>query len=656
MAEQFFHDLFTGAHKSAEAQQAEFEKQRDEDIGMYQQTLHAPPGTVSPEQRVRAAQQIGKLRNLKKGDNPYEKVANFLNTLGDHIQKRAPGTVPTGLTGMTPMNDITPSGSNGPDPSSPKVGFGAKLLGTAAKGLGTGIQVAGNLLTGGPAQKLSSLPPLDAKTFDTPPGYVVGKKVDSYTGQDGYKYDIMQRPDGSRYEERSQNKMRGYQRPIQQGTVSLSDAKKQVAGGGKFMGEDGQPIDVSKLPPDMALLHIKQEDQSYYVPVSQKQKVVKLGGKNYGITEFGLLELPEDLASGGGTAKDFGAANPPKTTEREVPGVDAQGNPVTNQLKTVTTPGAPGVTGAPSAAPAAPSANQPPATSGKRKSLPALTPGGGAEHKQPVKGDGKDTGIKGGRPLYPTAAAWNQAQTRVVPVREAAAQLFGDPSLPNVRSLASFAKLADNPDSSQRIGQSVKLILEGISTDINKSGGLWTYMETVGGLPGLLAAAKNSQVYQSLPPGSEEQAAVDAIISSFSTAVGLRSLTKASAAQASVEKIENDIPIPGINVKNSAMYYDKLSHLAVVVANGMKSLPDYAMSPEDKKYYTDRMNDYASKAAGNQNKPKKGLTPLKSAPTTSPSPSKIVSGKELDKALQDAIRKVTAQPGAVAPRNLPQMQ
>jgi len=64
----------------------------------------------------------------------------------------------------------------------------------------------------------------------------------------------------------------------------------------------------------------------------------------------------------------------------------------------------------------------------------------------------------GGRELLPT----NATAKRIAPVREAATQLFGDPTQPSLKGLKDFAYLADSPARSRRVGTAVELILNGM--------------------------------------------------------------------------------------------------------------------------------------------------------------------------------------------------
>ena len=127
---EFLTQLFENAEGSATQQQQKAEKARADDVEMYRGVLVNP--NSSPEQRTKAAQEIGKLRNLKKGENPFEKVADHLNTLSQHLSSRG--------------------------------GTGNKVLGGIAGAAGTALGGA-NTIIGGARPK--ELPAIDPGIFPT---------------------------------------------------------------------------------------------------------------------------------------------------------------------------------------------------------------------------------------------------------------------------------------------------------------------------------------------------------------------------------------------------------------------------------------------------------------------------------------------------------
>jgi hypothetical protein len=189
-----------------------------------------------------------------------------------------------------------------------------------------------------------------------------------------------------------------------------------------------------------------------------------------------------------------------------------------------------------------------------------------------------------------TPGMYNSQSQRAVPVRNAANQIFGDPSQPDLPSMVSFAPLVDDPASRDRVGSAMRIVLHEMEGEENKSGAdtFTGLLANYGGLPQALAASQNSVIEDALGQLSQqERDMVDTMLASYGSIVGLRSLTKASAAQASVKKLENELPIPGINVQDSRGYLNKLSRLAEEVWTGASSLSDQVV-PE-KAFYKEQV-------------------------------------------------------------------
>jgi hypothetical protein len=249
----------------------------------------------------------------------------------------------------------------------------------------------------------------------------------------------------------------------------------------------------------------------------------------------------------------------PTETLRQVITYDAQGNPQINTLETMRTPVA--------------------ASGGGKASQPRI----------PTPPKGRDMA---GQPLGMSSGMQSKQVQRVTSVREANTQLFGDPSNPDLRGLDSFASLADDPESKERLGKALRLTFDGLAEDEKQHGSLTALIQAYAGVPQALAAAK-AQVQQSvlddLTP--EEQEAYDATISAFSSIVGLRSLTGASAAQFSVRALQQDVPVIGVTAKNSAQFKNKLSRAGEIAYNGSKTVSDSVMPKNEKEYYKKKLQD-----------------------------------------------------------------
>jgi hypothetical protein len=93
----------------------------------------------------------------------------------------------------------------------------------------------------------------------------------------------------------------------------------------------------------------------------------------------------------------------------------------------------------------------------------------------------------------------------------------------------------------------------------------------------------------------QNQEAYNSIMSVYGTVMGLRSLTRASSHQFSIEALEREIPLPGINAFSKQQFYDKMSRLAEQVYNGSKTVP---LPKEEKDFYAGKVKEYRQLAVG----------------------------------------------------------
>lgn len=170
------------------------------------------------------------------------------------------------------------------------------------------------------------------------------------------------------------------------------------------------------------------------------------------------------------------------------------------------------------------------------------------------------------------------------PLRQGSLQLFGDPSNPAFPSLKDYGDLADNPVSRERIGTAVQLLMKGIDSSPGgavhagaggvgvSTGGLVALLQNWASVPSALAKSEQDQYQKVLKAmTSRERDALDSIMAAFSTVVGLRSLTRASAAQFSTKALEREVPVIGAQgVTSSRQFYNKLAQLAEEIKTGTK--------------------------------------------------------------------------------------
>lgn len=386
-------------------------------------------------------------------------------------------------------------------------------------------------------------------------------------------------------------------RPIAAGQLSVSDARLLAKQGREIMDEAGNPIPLDELPDDMGLKPFTDGTRIFYTHYSPNQRVVTVGGKVYAVNPMEVASLTQ----GGGT--ELGNAQTGSTTTREQITIDpATGAPTITPLQSTRTPVTPGVR---QTTPATPVSTTPATT-------PASTPGAGNAQPAPAqrppapttpaRGDANQTfsdndtiGIpdrRTGRIIGMTPGMYNQAINRVTPVREASNQLFGDPTQPNFKSLKDYAKIADDPEASKRLANAVRLTFDGIDQQEKSHGSIVNLLKLYGGVPQSLVAAEAAAVRDTINKlKPEEQQAYNTIMSAYGTIVGLRSLTKASAAQFSIRRLEQELPIPGFNSNSSKDFYDKLSRLAQEVYGGTRTIPEGVMSKQEKEYYKNQVDE-----------------------------------------------------------------
>lgn len=357
--------------------------------------------------------------------------------------------------------------------------------------------------------------------------------------------------------------------------VTLESAIAQHKQGTKFKGIDGEELNPQEVPPGMVLQPIAYGDGVRFMPVDPSQVHISFDNQVVATDKY-----HEKQAGTDGTV--LGAARVPTQTQRSVAAV----NPVTgettiNTLPSTTTP----VTGKPG------SHAVPPAGSAPGASAPA----NGAAQSPAGIANPQSSALPPGAVLRGVPAGQYRAMLeRVTPVREAATQVFGDPSQPNLKGLKDYIDLADDPKSRERLGKALRITLDGINDASHggnvsvgagpvaiSAGGVGTWLQNVLHVPQGVASSKNDIIQGALKDLSpKELEAYDSVMSAFSTVVGLRSLTRASAAQGSVQAIERELPLIGINTQNSGQFADQMQRLAEVVYNGTKGVPAGMFDPE----------------------------------------------------------------------------
>lgn len=345
----------------------------------------------------------------------------------------------------------------------------------------------------------------------------------------------------------------------------------------------------------------------------------------------------------GEVVQDLGVVNLGATSEHEVMGVDAHGNPVKGTLTGSRAPvtaapsgatTAPSTPARPSRLPAPPSTTAAPAPSddsdlpsaefNPRTGAPiAHAPDGspaslvtdGTDAKgrpslaiQPTPGPGTPrSGTAARTSDFFTPAMQKSQQEKATPVRLAARQLMGDPNQPEFKSLMDYGDLADSPKAQEHVRVAWDVIKKNMEdAEARHLGTLSQIFSNYMGLPQALASSEFDVARDAVGKlSSREKELLDREFAAYGTVMGLRSLTKGSAARFSVASMEREVPILGVSALSSRQFYDKLGLLNEEIMSGMEGISDRIMP--DKSYYV-QMADKLGKLAKQKLPPPPGGT------------------------------------------------
>ncbi len=364
--------------------------------------------------------------------------------------------------------------------------------------------------------------------------------------------------------------------------LSMSQAQKMADGGSEFQDANGDPIDVTKFDHTMQLVPVIQGSRTFYVPTSQHQTHFPVG--NHVVAVPVLEQMNADKESA-----DLGVARVGSTGTHEVIGVDASGNPIKQSLGSTRTPDSPGVQSNGKVSPP-PVVSAPKSGKGKAE----------ADTKKAVMDvNGPQAKSGGPKPAYMTPAMYKAGIERVTPIREAATQVLGDPTQPEIKSLKDYAYVADDAEARDRVGKAIRLTFDGLEDGHVPHSQIMQLISMKVGLPQMLAGAKAEQLQQAiggLKP--DEQKLYNKVMSAYGAIIGLRSLTKAGSSNFSMQKIEQEAPIPGLNATNASQMYDQLANLAEIIYNGTRTLPDTIMPKDEKEYFKAQVGELLALSKG----------------------------------------------------------
>lgn len=539
--------LFTGAEDEAQQAKHKSESAKQSDISMWQGVLHGGP-EIDDDHRMKAADELAKLHGLKKGENPYKKVATVLNTLKAGLQGQAkPAAVTGGIASKAQeaASQVDPQ-SKAINDSSQRIdqktqSLGGKILGKVSHGLGVGLHAINTGLekmeeahrsrlptkvidnyNGADGKRHEVMQRSDGSTFErvsdaTVQGTGAGKKVSDYVGADNRKHTIYQRPDGTHYEDISEADVRqtGNARPVYGPGLSVRQARDLSKQGQFFIGEDGQPIDLQSLPDEMGLKRFTMNGKTVWVPFSPNQRVVTVGNESYAISPMDIGGLTE------GQGADLGQKNVGSTRLPGYTGIDTAGN--VQRVAGVTTPG----------------------TTGVKRTLPSLDPKyqpiaegnktkGGAPGK---KSQGAPQGKANGLPL-PLSSYGKQADRATgVHLAQAALYQFRDSDL----------DVYDNPESVEKLKNIIGLIQKTAEQQLKTGQGPMAVVETWAGVPSTLNRLQQDLVQeQAIQLNPKEQQFLADYFYLLGSWPGMRKSVGTSPARWSMNLMFSELPTPGL--------------------------------------------------------------------------------------------------------------
>lgn len=622
---QIFAGLAQGAKAAAEKQRQQADKSRDAQAAIYHSVLSNP--NASEDQRGYAVEQLNKLYKVKENESPFSKAGGLIGKLGTHLQgggkvnlpglqapisnasvadlpqldsasandqgqvsRQAPvATAPRQLPPLTgdPANPTSAPAATGVGQQKPNL---LQKIGNAVQSTGRGIQsltAPTNVPTIEPIDpRMIPSPALQPAKWNTTPS--AGGELPADLESDVYGNPIDRSPDklyttgvrGGKVVAMPFHAKPGNGRGVPGHPISITDAQKLADSGQSFPDANGNPINTKDLSKTMQIVPIYYPGRAVvYGVTSQSQTHFNVGNEVYAVPTMEQTNLSSE-------GVPLGQARVP--TAHSAPGIGLDG-----QIGIVTTTNSPSTPGARSnvgrSLPALPDGQTAPA--------PAPRPAGRSLTPLSTNTVPSTSGTNG--QALPFSAA-NQLNQRIIPVREASTALFGSPDFPNLDPVAAFGKVASNPASANKVGAAVRTTLDRMGDDEKSAGGILQAISNNSGITAWKAQAANNalgnQLKQMTP---EEQNAYNAIITAYSTIIGLRTLTKASAAQFSIKALENELPVPGLNSQSPAAFYDKIGRLGVQIYNGSKTLP---ISPEEKNLIKNGTDKYLNLGKGTTTK------------------------------------------------------
>ena len=361
--------------------------------------------------------------------------------------------------------------------------------------------------------------------------------------------------------------------PFGRGSVSVKDAQELHQGGTEFKDQDGNEIDVTKLPESEKLTPWAWGNKIFYTVGDQVPRIVKADNLVTAQPEEGALTPAAEVPPEG----QLGAARVPTTGTHQVPGMNP-GERIT--LTSTTTPVTPT-----KLTPVTPGQANRDAINGKlnsKKSKSRQVPGPDSAVGAPPPPFAPGTMLTQGRNAEPVVASMSTV----------AAQVFGGNGEP---PLWSNAWMFDNPELRTAMNKALTLnalAIPGTEDDPSFTQTLATSLGITGWTQEQIQSAniKAREDLQRL--GGDQATEMFARMAGMQEDLSaLRSATKGSAAQSSIRTLVRAAPI--YNVASSKNFRDQLGVTLNTAAAAMSGYP--AISPK----YIQWWKDSARAAKGN---------------------------------------------------------
>ena len=346
----------------------------------------------------------------------------------------------------------------------------------------------------------------------------------------------------------------GSSRPVPYfaGAQSLTMARKMASDlGTEYLDQRGEDWDLNILPPEAVLVPVYEPGgKQYWSVATDKGRFVTWDNKRNFVNAVGHTPTNDQT---------LGVARVGNNRTVASPG----GEQVLAGTTTPNTPGAHSTLGG-TVAPRIPGSG-------------AGGTGAGAQHKGGAPRAASSPSTTQGD-IMPNIKRMTPINARIAirsqPAVTALMGLFGDPTHPETKSMADFASLADNPHAQRVIGKAFQLMDQQMG-NMHDPGVIATLGRLSGwaGIQAEVAANTQREAGNAMTP--EEQEYFDTAIASMADIIGSRAATGQSAAQFSVNSMQNELPLIGSSsVTNRASYMTKMGTIARQIKVGLNAMPD----------------------------------------------------------------------------------